>query len=359
MMTGLIASALLTMLVVPALYKILFRDPPSADDINELDAKRASDCIPRAPIIAALILITGIGISVPATAYAQRPPSSPPDAVTLAEAILLANQRLALQAAASRITGAQHMTTSAWRQAWLPSTHFSLTLAQRSDDLGIVAGPIAITQTPIRDAQFSGIVRQPLLDWSQQHDALTAMRTHERRAELEHTHLRRDIQLEVIDAYLRLLDIDAGLLATDAFVTSLASQLQKTRALVNDGRALESDQLRIQVALAEARQDLLTLTNQRIAAEYMLGRATGQEGRVNASQSIDELSPPDAPPSNVASLRAHRYDLMALATHAEAVDADARAVFNDLLPTLHLEGRVIYNSALSIKPEKEGNIRLA
>lgn len=318
MIAGLLASTFLTLVVVPAAYVLIIREPR-----------------PSAPGVAAAVacaLLLGLG------GTAQAAPG-------LSEVLTRGAEQPAAVAAAREADAAQAQADATWRQAFLPT-------------LGAEAGVSRIDrllslQTPVGSfpfgSQSAGRVgaqlTQPILDLGRllgegpaaSLDADAARLVAER---------RRHEQAGAAGA--RFLDVHAARAAraaTEAFVASLEARSAELTALASQGRALEADQLRVALALADAQQGLLQLDANLAVARRALGEALGEQAPVDAGALNAELSLPPREAAFQAAVEA-RPDLQAILHRAEAAQRRGRGVWAELMPRLEARAQFIYDSGL-------------
>jgi len=282
LISGLLASTFLTLLVVPALYRLLFEPRcvlPGA--LSRLSRRRGNRELATAgTVLLALLALPGAAQAI-----------DEPVRVTLEEAMERAATRPMARAAALRATSADRLALAARRAARLPNVVLSGAVTDQDRDL--------VLQTPIGAFEFGSarsedaqlIVQQPLLDPARRKAGAAATA----RAQAATAIARRTGQeaaAEAAEAYLDILGLDARDAATARFVESLDARQRETRARVEAGRALEADALKVELALAQARQDRLALAELRAVATLVLGRAIGVDGSAEPAE-----NPPPAPPS--------------------------------------------------------------
>ncbi|MEN0067516.1 MAG: efflux RND transporter permease subunit [Myxococcota bacterium] len=311
LISGLVASTGLTLLVVPALYMLTFR--------NEM---------PNFPPGVRPALAMGLALLlVPATTEAA------PRTVDLATAMDAAAERPSVQAAAYRDSAAAAETQAAFGQAFLPAVSGSVTATRREADLvlDVPDAPIEILQTPQDTIEGAAVLQVSVLaagDWARW-QAARAQRN-QRTAEREAT--TRDARLAAANACLDQWDLTAAIQALTDQITALEQQAQRVEALRREGRALKSDALQIEVARLDAVQQRFALEQQQDVAQVALAAATGAETALTCVK--QELALPDLLPD-----RADRPEQGALDAAITAVRRQRTALRGDALPTVSLEGR--------------------
>ncbi|MDY7092983.1 MAG: efflux RND transporter permease subunit [Acidobacteriota bacterium] len=356
MISGLIASTVLTVLVVPALYTLLFV-PRRIDFLPQwLRSRRAATA---GLLLLALVAAGG--------AQAQPPMNQSPVMMTLEQAMDAAVQRPRAQAAGDRAEAAGAAARAERRAALLPTVTVGGGVNERDRDLDLV--------TPIGDISFgdrrseSGEVRvvQPLLDPARLFYAAPAARAEAEAAESQAYRSREEAAAEAAEAFLDVLALDARRQATESFIASLETRLRDTRSRVDAGRALESDALKVQLALDSARQDLLALEQAREVATWALGMAVGadnpvkprwepqgksgwkNEGEGEALAASSAQARGSAPAQQAFE---HRQDLAALNQQLNALELRRKAVSAERLPRLDADARWTWTTG---SPYREDN----
>jgi len=315
MISGLVASTGLTLVVVPALYRVLFGG-------SEAGAGRRQVALPAAAMVAAIL-----ALAAPAEAQ-QR-------ALSLEEALRLGADRPAASAAGERARSAEQAGLAERRVAYLPSLTASVAASERDRDLELVTpiGSFPFGDRRTTDAAIG--VRQPLLDPARLLHANPATRLESDASRLEAERTRQELAVEAGVALLELLAVEARQSATSAFADSLRGRLEETEARVDAGRALGADALKIRLALERAELELLALNEAHQVAVAALARATGLDGEVAAAPAPDWLGRPVPGLDRAveAALR-QRPDLAALDRAGRALERRRSAVRAEALPRL-------------------------
>ena len=314
MISGLIASTLLTLVVVPALYRAVFGR-------GTVLRRRAAAAAATAALLAWLLS--------PGTTAAE--PLRP----TLAESMALAQGRPAAVAADAQAAAADHAAIAERRSAYLPTVGVLASAAERDRTLEL--------ETPIGSFPFGASrvnsaaleVTQPLLDPARLLHANPATRAESEAVALTARRRRQELAAAAGRAHLDVLAIDARLAATRSFVTSLAAELDEMRSRVDAGRALEADALKLELAVDQARQDEIALVQGRTVAVARLAQAVGQTAPVEPRPVPDwtDRPAPAADDAIVAALAA-RPDLAALQAERRGLDHRRAAVRLEGLPRL-------------------------
>jgi multidrug efflux pump subunit AcrB/outer membrane protein TolC len=313
MISGLLASTVLTLAVVPALYRVLFR-PVSGWRLGFRSAA------PAAAVLAALVLVPLAGAEEART-------------VGLTEVMRLGMERPAAQAASLRAERTRQEGLAERRLSYLPVVGASASISDRDRDLELVT---PIGAFPFGDSRTTsaGIrITQPLFDPAAMLHGNAASRLE---ADADDRASRRTLQLlaaRAAQAHLQVLDIEARQASTRAFVDSLTARLEEMQARVDAGRALEADALKIRQSLERAELELLGLSEAHATALLVLAQAVGANGRVEPQPVADWTDRP-SPEAEAALNRAleRRTDLQALDLAEEALERRRAAVKASALP---------------------------
>ncbi len=326
MIAGLLASTLLSLLVVPSLYIMLFKDQDSTPD--------------RGASTAGLSVVATLGlISIPSTAYA----------FPLSEAMQAAARRPEIVADEAQADVAEAQADAQWRRGYLPSVATRAGLYGLDRELTLeFDAPVG--SLPIAQQQgYALVVRvnQPLFDPGQ---LLGAGPAADRAAQGQRANARRRAQVKAMAAAEHFLDIkvlDARMEATDSFIQTLEAQARNLISAAREGRALRVDQLQVELALADAVLDRQRLETKRQVKLLLLARAMGKDdiaapGRLDLDPTIPVLEPDRAFDSMA------RLDLVALTKNLEATDRRLDAVWWTLVPRLEANGQLIATNGLPL-----------
>ena len=334
MIAGLLASTFLTLLVVPALYTLLFRTQNAG---------------PKVAASAAVVLLA-FGVAVPVAAATNETVTTTASATALSVAMQAATERPAVTAAESQIDAAEAQADAEWRQGYLPSVGADVSINSYDRLLSL--------QTPIGNFPFGsksfyqiGVkVTQPIFDSGQ---VLGRGPAAERIVESARLQARREAQIRAAEAAERFLDVkalDAALRSTVAFVESLEAQFEQLEALASEGRVLEVDRLRVDLALADARQEQRRLTYRREVAVRALALAMGRDVAVEPG-AIDRKFPIPSQTQALGQGARLRDDVAALTEQVEAADLRQDAVWWELFPRLEARGELVASDGLPYTTE--------
>ncbi len=329
MIAGLLASTFLTLGVVPAAYVLLF------------EPRRRGPLDGRAvPVLSALAL--ALLVAAPGAASAAERPS-------LSEALRRGAEQPSSLAAEASAGAAAAEARAVWRQRFLPSLGVEASVGGVDRQLSLVT-PVGSFPFGRRTAARVGAqLTQPLLDLPGVLGTAPAASGRAEAAELVARRARQSAAAEAAGRWLDARAAEAGLEAQTAFVAALEARAAQIARLAEHGRALEIDALRIELALAEARQERLDLDAHVAVARRALGEALGAAGPVAPGALDLDVSAPAAAASVDASIDAalgRRAELAALDASTAAREAERRAVWWSLAPRLEARGRLVYDSGL-------------
>jgi len=348
MISGLIGSTLLTLLVVPALYLLLFR--PSL--VLPFQGKR----IARQAQVAAVVLMVAIGFTAWQPVRADELPE--PAAVvhlTLEEALAMALTRPVSQAARLRAEAADDLAVAERRATLFPTVNLGAGLSW-TDEATILETPIGdFPFTEKRFESYSWEVIQPLFDPVR---TVYTSRGARKQADSASNFSARVDQLQAASAaraFILILRIDAAARVTESFVASLAARLEETDARVVEGRVLASEALKVRLALDAANQDLLVLSQQRRVALRDLQRTVDSD--LGVEPVWNRLSRFPSSPDQVELVRAAlatRPDLIAGKQAIEAADLRTSGTRAERLP--RLDARVAWSRTAGSLLDEDGRM---
>jgi outer membrane protein TolC len=278
-----------------------------------------------------IVLQVSILVGLPLAA-AARP-------ITLPEALALAQRgNLELQAASAEVERARAEAHAARGQLG-PRLLVDDTLQVWNDSFSVSfsgSPPILVRDQVTNSLTLSAA--QPLVGLYPLGEQFGSRRRLEEAARADHRATRDEIAFRTTEAYLRLLEAaDLSAIAEQA-IRDIEEQARTAHALVEAGTLIEADYLRTQVALAQARQDLLRaqaqLGSTRAQLASIIGLPTGAELEPAAidRQALPRL--PAAPDEALAGLEQNRPELAAARSRAEAAELAHKAALGQLLPTV-------------------------
>ncbi|MEM7582422.1 MAG: efflux RND transporter permease subunit [Acidobacteriota bacterium] len=370
MISGLIASTLLTLLVIPALYKVLFtprtglggilgRRPAAAAAAVGLVVIASTGTAEARPIEQA----TAAGLS----SSASEPAGEDTLELTLEEAVERAVQRPQLAAAERRASAAALGARAERRAALLPTVGVAFDLARRDRDFAFSTPLGDLTLGERTSTAITLEVTQPVLDPSQLFFRSKAARSEANAAAQQALRVRRLVTTEAANRFLQLLAIDANLRSTAAFIASLEASLQEVEERVAAGKTLEAEALKVRLDLESAVLDQQVLEDRRRVAAHDLGRVVGHDGPVEpraegaASQGTSDeraRSPISAKDRAGFAERlidralAGREDINALNAQRLALDLRASALRAERLPKVQARASWVSADGDPFRPEE-------
>ncbi|MEM9555366.1 MAG: efflux RND transporter permease subunit [Acidobacteriota bacterium] len=352
MISGLIASTALTLLVIPALYKILFQRP----SWRQLGFGRRS-----ALASAALVALTLGGLFVADRAGAETVPEPSVLRLTLEDVMARAASRPAAEASEARARAADATARATRHEVRRARVTTSLEGVWRDDTLELETpiGPFELGD----EMSWTGslTLSQPVLDPSGMLYAAPAAARRADASSATSQRTRRELQATAASLFLDMLAFDASLASTEAFIESLDARLAEARGQVEAGRTLEADALKVELELESARLERTELVARRDVVARTLGRAVGVDGPVEPAPSaaIDRAQAVEVDTEAAAMLRlieearAARSDRVALLARLEAGELEARAVGAERLPRVDARATYFVSDGDPLAPESQ------
>ncbi|MEM6797306.1 MAG: efflux RND transporter permease subunit, partial [Acidobacteriota bacterium] len=278
MISGLMASTVLTLLVIPALYRLLFTRP-NWRVLGRFGGRRAAAASTAGAVLfalAALLLPSGPALSAqPAVSVALESAPQVAEEVSLEAAMARAMSRPAGQAEAEQAEAARSASMAAKRAAWWPSLGASGDVVRRDRDFEFETplGSFSLGERTSSSLVFQ--VTQPLFVPSAQLYASPAAQERADAALWGSRRAQQQLAVGAAEAWLAVLGVEAQARATEAFTTSLGARLREMEARVEAGRVLESESLKVRLDLESAELDQIRLRASREVATHDLGRAIG------------------------------------------------------------------------------------
>ncbi len=365
--SGLTLSTLLTILVIPALYRLwLMRGAtPAANDNGSGPAVFA------APLT---VLAFAAAIALPsASAFAQNTPSTSPansqtlpieqnqnddgteagdsddaigptEAVALKEVLLASSRAPLVRGSYAEADAATSRAEALSRSTYFPKVGAGLSYEWRDRK---IPGPsflgVDVGGEPRQFPQASIEITQPLLDPANMWYYVPAAEERAEAATLDAKRRRQTAMAEGANRYFDSLRLRIRLRTLKQFQRTLYQRSREIRRLFEFGRVAELDLLKVNLALDDARQAVLELNASLPVADLALGRAMGYTtGVVPAAP--EEL-PAQALPEYDASRRLaleQRIDLQALNVLIRAKKTEIEGIQYEALPRLFAKGQWTY-----------------
>lgn len=359
MISGLIASTFLTLLVVPALYLLLFRP----GRVLRLPGLRRG----ASATASGLILVVALG-SFAATPIKAQPPSLDDwteageiERVTFAETLERAARRPRVEAEQGRAAALDWVARAERRAARWPSVVGSAEVIRRSNE--------QLLETPIGELEFgdeqtetaSLTLIQPLLIPDRLFYGAPAAEAEARAAVRRAERAAQEAAALAAETWLDARALEARLDATDAFVESLEGRLAETEARVTEGRTLEAEALKVRLTLDQARQDRLQLLQLARLVARDLGRAVGLDGPAWPGGTAPTPESPSALDALVPRALETRPDLAALRESVQARELERKAVRAGAYPRLEATVSGIWTAGSPFEDETyaQGGLRVS
>ena len=358
--TGLLASTVLTLLVLPAVCRLVLG--------RSRGHGRGAHATATTGLLA-IALTAGLLLTPSGTVHAdQADPASQqadqadkPEQISFNAAALMGSRRAGVQADGHRAAAARDRASAEFRAGALPTLQ-ARAFAGRSDQVGSFSVPTPTGQREFtvgeRNSRGATIeLRQPLLDPAQQFYATPAAEQQARAAASTYASNKLGGAVRASEAYLDALTLAERLAVTDDLLDSLEARTTRIARLRDAGRALKSDALEVRFARDQARQSRAELIESLRVAQARLARAVGRDGRMAPEPLTFD---PPAIESDVAALLdialADRRDVAALNERIQAAELQADAISAGRLPSLDAVATMQYNEGNNFAPERERRI---
>lgn len=324
---GLMASTLLTLAVVPALYMLIFERGRT-----KARPGKAAVSAGMMALVVGLASVMGAGSS----AQAQE--------ITLKEVVARAQQRPRVLGAAQTVATAQAQERIVSRQAWWPSLQVEAAAVLRAPKLEIETPIGAFPQGKQQFITTTTAIRQPLLSPAQLFGQLPAAQAAVMASSGAEGMSALMAASEAAEAYFEIKVLDAQLEAAEQYVTNLEARLSSSQAAKELGAAIANDISRLSIARDRAAQDVFALKRQRQVLGLRLGQSIGQDVPIWPQAELPQWQvPDDLMRAKKMALERHPA-LAAQRGQRDEAQANADGIWWELLPTLSLQGAFIYST---------------
>lgn len=232
--------------------------------------------------VAAVLLVSGAVVVGVSTALAQMP-------LTLEEAMKRARgETVDARALASRFDEAEARVRQAQSGFWPlvdltetvqrgnnPVFAFSSLLSQRRFSAANFAIPSLNHPDPITNTRTAFAVEQPIFNGGLTALGVDAAKLRRDMASAARDAGGQDLAFRAAQAFVRVLQLDAGVRATDAAVEAAESDRQRARARRDVGLVTEADVLAVEVHLADMHQRQIAARGDLAVARIQLAEAVG------------------------------------------------------------------------------------
>lgn len=350
--TGLLASTVLTLLVLPAICRLALR--------------------PRRKFRAgALVLVVGVAVLL--AGHPSPAPAAEPAArtVTLEQSLRLAGDR-ARVARSRHQAEAAHAAADRARRVGRYPTLTARAFASRSDSVttfntddfdsshfqGVDALPEASIPIGDRDKRGATVeLRQPVLDIANQIYGGRAAGASAEAAQATLARARVASMVDATQAYIDALSLRARMNANAALLRQLDSRARRVAALRESGRALKSDVLEVDYTRQRALRQQAEYVDDCAVAQANLGRALGLDGP--AAPAPLDITPPAVTEDTqrlIEQALSGRRDVAALDARIRAAEQSVRQAAAQRLPTIDAVASTHYNEGNVFLPDHENRI---
>lgn len=343
--TGLLASTVLTLLVLPALCRLL------------LGRGRMPAVPAMTGIVVAAILVGGV---LPVTPLRAEEPST----VDFMSAAVLGARQPDSQVRVFEARAAAADAAAERRLGRYPVLEVEA-FASRSDQVGEIEIPslgpnIPAQSFPAGTREQAGAIvelRQPLIHPARQFFTAPAAEYAAAAAESQAASTKLANAIDAVEIYFDALDLRARLEANRSLRRSLTAREARVEKLLAHGRALVSDRAELRFARQQAEQAGVRLRENYRLAQARLARAIGRDGRTEPAPLDFQARPVTRPvPVLLAKALDVRRDLQALDLRIRELELRVGEVGAQRLPKLDAVASLRYNEGNAFAPESEGRI---
>jgi outer membrane protein TolC len=222
---------------------------------------------------------------------------------------------------------------------------FSSLLSQRRFTEANFAIPELNHPQPLTNTRTSIGIEQPVFDAGRTRLAVQAARLGRDTADAGRLRAAQDLAFRAAQAFVRVLQLEAAVRASDAAVAAAESDGQRARARRETGLATDADVLAVQVHAADMRQRQIATAGDLAVARIQLAEAIGRP--LTDDVRLARPAPADPPPADVPvaaamAARPERRQAVLQERLAENARRTARAGF---LPTLGVQGGWEFNGS--------------
>lgn len=201
---------------------------------------------------------------------------------------------------------------------------------------------------PLTNLQSRLTVRQLLYDGGSVRAAMRQARAGEQAAAAETRQAEEELTAQVVESYLQVIQLQKQMEVADKTAATLQASAKRAADLLDQGLAVQSDVLQVQVRLAEVERERIALVNATLLARANLARlmAADEDDPPVVSASLSPFRP--LPTTDLAdcqrrALSGHpRLDRLARA--AAAADAEIRKSKGDYLPKIGIFADYDFNT---------------
>ena len=325
--SGLSVSTLMTLLVLPSIYKLAFE--------KESLKMQVVSAIP-AVLVAVLAFV--------AAAPALLAQSDGLRRITMQEIIAKAKGGYESNAASADAKRAAHESAAVWQAAFMPKIGGGVEYDRYDRPLGVknplAAAPLPPTLAflkgelfpPVRDSLQGRIeVSQPLIDLAHMRYGAPSSDKLAEAAKLKAAHDVKESQGKALSYYLQILEIRAKRLALENYVTNLGNRRGEIKRLYQLGGVGEADLLKVKLGIDDATQAIREIKEKEEFLGDLLASLLGEKGCL-----VPDDLPADLPgaPAFAKAEVSQREDIIALGKQMESAELQAAAARATMVPKL-------------------------
>lgn len=323
--SGLSVSTLMTLLVIPSIYKLAFQ--------KETRANHGHHDVVMAGVVAFFALV-----STPALA------AEGAGRVTLQQVIEKSKGAPESRMANSEAEKAHQQSTAVWRATFMPKLGGYGQFNHLTSSVGII-NPLAGAQLPPglnlptgnifpanSDSLYGRVeLSQPLLDVGHMFYGSAAAGRLAEAAKFKASADVKEQQKKSINVYLQIVGLRAKKAALEDFVKNLQTRRTEVQRLYELGGVSESDLLKIKLGIDDANQGLRELNEKEEFLETILAQTLGEKGRLSPADLPLELPVADGDKPGPSG---QREEIQALGKQIESADLQVKAARTFLLPRI-------------------------
>ena len=295
-----------------------------------------------------------------AAGLAAAPPAAAQTRVTLAEAMQRATTMTPQARALDEAAAEAEQRVPQARAGYFPRVDFSETVERGNQPVFVFSSLLgqrrfaesnfAVSRLnepdPVTNVRTAVRLQQSIFDGDSTRRAVTGARLALDAARASREASRQSLAFAAAQAFIRTLQVEASVRASEAAVTAAESDLERARARRDVGLATPADVLAVDVHAAQMRQRLIAARAELTVAQLELRHAIGlPDGEPFA------LAAPSAPPDTgdtaglVSAALAARPDLRAADLAVRLAENAGRAARGSFLPRVGVLGALEFNGA--------------
>lgn len=315
--SGLAISTLLTLLVVPAMYRLAFFKPDSKSGA----AKKGIST----PVFASIIGLVLVMIAPNLKADQEE------TSMNLKQIIEQSARGLESSAAGYDAESIQDLERASFRGTYLPKLGASAEYNQRDKDWTVGSPFGALKQGDKQYWQGGVEITQPLFDPAQMLYQHPAVKKSAEAQTLKSARMTKENQFQAVGIYLQVEELRAKRKALEDFVANLNRRVTEIRRLFELGRVGEADYLKVKLGIEDSNEGIKILTTKERFLSDLLSRLVNTDKKI-ITQPLSEDLPMATLDDN--DFQQKREDLQAARKMGEASELKAKASRAEALPKL-------------------------